>query len=229
MWVRASLLFRRFTDTKYKRIRGTGTVKIRKTRHKISVDVRMFFWQCGVSERDLQRERALFSIDDISVTTTVDGHGDSSIQCAFQHLQSRRLTRIAYVKPAFHGPGSVSNESEAAVCGCWNPLYIGPTAGDRRLSVGRSVVSVSSGGRNRFLLRPGELPAYGADRPTERVASFHAGPGRLRSVVAARRRRRRRGGVRTGRRADGAVSGGGRSGSGGRRGGGRVVVDGEAD
>ena len=33
-------LFRRFTDTN---VHGTGSVKIWKTRHKISVDIRVFF------------------------------------------------------------------------------------------------------------------------------------------------------------------------------------------
>jgi len=40
MWTRASL-FRRFTDTN---VHGTSSVKIRKTRHKISVDMRIFFY-----------------------------------------------------------------------------------------------------------------------------------------------------------------------------------------
>ena len=40
MWARASL-FRRFTDTN---ACGTGSVKIWKTRHKMSTDIRMFFY-----------------------------------------------------------------------------------------------------------------------------------------------------------------------------------------
>jgi len=38
VWARASL-FRRFTDTN---VYGTGSVKIRKTRHEISVVIRIF-------------------------------------------------------------------------------------------------------------------------------------------------------------------------------------------
>ena len=41
---RASL-FRRFTDTN---VRGAGSVKIRKTRYKIYVDVERYFLQCSV-------------------------------------------------------------------------------------------------------------------------------------------------------------------------------------
>jgi len=37
-----SLLFRRFTDINVYTLHGTECVKIRKTRHKISVDIRIF-------------------------------------------------------------------------------------------------------------------------------------------------------------------------------------------
>ena len=44
------LLFRRFTDTN---VYGTGAVKIRKTRHKISVGIRIFFYSVyGPCRRD---------------------------------------------------------------------------------------------------------------------------------------------------------------------------------
>jgi len=40
VWARASL-FRRFMDTN---VYGTGPVKVRKTRHNIFVDIRIFFY-----------------------------------------------------------------------------------------------------------------------------------------------------------------------------------------
>jgi len=46
VWARASL-FRRFTDTN---VHGTGSVKIRKTSHKISVDMRIFFYSAENSK-----------------------------------------------------------------------------------------------------------------------------------------------------------------------------------
>jgi len=50
LWACASL-FRRFADTN---AHGTGSVKIWKTPHEISVDIRIFF--CSVRGRNLKRE-----------------------------------------------------------------------------------------------------------------------------------------------------------------------------
>jgi len=44
----AASLFRRFTDTD---VYGTGSVKIRKTRHEIYLDIRIFLQCVGVTER----------------------------------------------------------------------------------------------------------------------------------------------------------------------------------
>ena len=56
MWARASL-FRRFTDTN---LYGTSSVKMWKTRHKISLDTRIFL-QCSVAE-------SRTCVDDLNMT-----------------------------------------------------------------------------------------------------------------------------------------------------------------
>jgi len=61
-WAGASL-FSRFTDTN---LCGTGSVKTRKTRHKISVDIRIFFYSEGGA-----RVR-LFRVD-VSIITSAGG------------------------------------------------------------------------------------------------------------------------------------------------------------
>jgi len=90
MWARASL-FRRFADTN---VYGTGSVKISKTRHKISVDIRIGITQCAIkAELDL-----------------LDRHRRYTYQIAFStntsiilKLQAMKLRSIRTLREAAEG------------------------------------------------------------------------------------------------------------------------------
>ena len=79
-------LFRQFTHTN---VYGTGSVKIRKTRHKMSVDIPLFFYSVGLIKED---RVSMWRMRLLTVCREVMGKYESSMR-----LGSTRTLYIGYV------------------------------------------------------------------------------------------------------------------------------------